>query len=176
MLYLNLKPLPQYKIKLLVSRFYDPSFFKYKTNFQGFFLPDDYSLDLKTLQTQQSQDLVLRTIYSWISRNEKPEFLTHLINGNLFLLAYYKRFSQLSIDDTTNLISLYTTNPLLPETDPISIPKLIHNTIRTCHPYRMFQTVFNELHVHFHTGIKITSTLFLNFTTFLTLKNGYLFL
>ena len=63
--------------------FYDPTFFKYKTYFQGFFLPDDYSLDLKTLQTQQSQDPVLRTIYSWISRIEKPELLTPLITGNL---------------------------------------------------------------------------------------------
>ena len=26
--------------------FYDTSFFKYKTYFQGFFLPDDYSLDI----------------------------------------------------------------------------------------------------------------------------------
>ena len=39
--------------------FYDPSFFKYKTYFQGFFLPDDYSLDLKTLQAQQSQKPIL---------------------------------------------------------------------------------------------------------------------
>ena len=39
-----------------ITPFYDPSFFKYKTYFQGFFLPDDYPLDLKTLQTQQSQD------------------------------------------------------------------------------------------------------------------------
>ena len=29
--------------------FYDTSFFKYKNNFQGFFLPHDYCLDLKTL-------------------------------------------------------------------------------------------------------------------------------
>ena len=43
---------------------YDPSFFKYKTYFQGFFLPDDYSLDLKTLPTQQSQDSILRTDHS----------------------------------------------------------------------------------------------------------------
>ena len=59
--------------------FYDPSIFKYKMYFQGFFLPDDYSLDLKTLQVQQSQDPVLRTVHSWISRNEKPEFLTLLL-------------------------------------------------------------------------------------------------
>ena len=31
--------------------FYDTSFFKYKNYFQGFFLPDDYSLDIKTSST-----------------------------------------------------------------------------------------------------------------------------
>ena len=81
--------------------------------FQGFFLRDDYSLDLKTFQVQQSQDPVLRTVYSWMSRNEKPEFLTPPIIGNIFLHAYYKRFKQLFIDTTTNLISLYITNPFL---------------------------------------------------------------
>ena len=30
--------------------FFDTYFFKYKNYFQGFFLPDDYSLDIKTLQ------------------------------------------------------------------------------------------------------------------------------
>ena len=138
-----------------VVSFYDPSFFKYKTYFQGFFLPDDYSLDLKTFQVQQSQDPVLRTVDSWISRNEKPEFLTPLITGNLFLHAYYQRFAQLFIDTTTNLISLHIKNPLPPETHPISIPKLLHSTIRICLPFRMFQTLFNKLHDHSHTGIKI---------------------
>ena len=113
--------------------FYDPSFFKYKMYFQGFFLPDDYSLDLKTLQRQQSQDPILRTVHSWISCNEKPEFLTPLITGNLLLHAYYKRFKQLFIDTTTNLISLYITNPLPPET---------------------------HLHDHSHTGIKTTYNTF----------------
>ena len=43
--------------------FYDTSFFKYNNYFQGFFLPDDYSLDLKTLQQQQqSQDTVFRNV------------------------------------------------------------------------------------------------------------------
>ena len=53
--------------------FYDTSFFTYKNCFQGFFLSDDYSLYLKTLQ--QSQDLVLRTVYSWLIRNENLGFL-----------------------------------------------------------------------------------------------------
>ena len=75
--------------------FYDTSFFKYKTYFQGFFLPDNYTLDLKTLQQQQSQDPVLRTVYYWLTRNEKPEFLTPLITGTPFSHAYYKIFSQL---------------------------------------------------------------------------------
>ena len=91
--------------------FYDTSFFKYKNYFQGFFLPDDYSLDITTLQQQQSQDPVLRTVYSWIVKNEKPATLTPLITGTPFLHAYYKRFSQLFIDDSTNLISLYNKHP-----------------------------------------------------------------
>ena len=77
--------------------FYDPSFFKYKMYFQGFFLPDNYSLDLKTLQRQQSQDTVLRTVHSWISCNEKPDFLTPLITGNLLLHAYYKDLNNFSL-------------------------------------------------------------------------------
>ena len=59
--------------------FYDTSFFKYQNYFQGFFLPDENSLDLKTLQQQQSQDPVLRTVYSCLTHNEKLEFITPLI-------------------------------------------------------------------------------------------------
>ena len=65
--------------------FYDTSFFKYKNYFQGFSLPDDYSLDIKTLQQQQSQDPVLGTVYSWIIHNNKPDSLTPLITGTPFL-------------------------------------------------------------------------------------------
>ena len=54
-----------------ITPFYDTSFFKYKNYFQGFFLPDDYSLDITTLQQQQSQDPVLRTVHFWIVKNEK---------------------------------------------------------------------------------------------------------
>ena len=68
--------------------FYDTSsFFKYKIYFQGFFLPDDYSPDIKTLKQQQSQDPVLRTLYSWLNRNGKQEFRTPLITGFPFLHA-----------------------------------------------------------------------------------------
>ena len=94
-----------------LSHTVNKSFFKYKNYFQGFFLPDDYSLDIKTLQQQQSQDPVLRTVYSWLLNNEKPEFVTPLITGTPFLHVYYKRFSQLFIDESTNPISLYITNP-----------------------------------------------------------------
>ena len=61
---------------------------------KAFFLPDEYSLDLKPLQQQQqqSQDPVLRTVHSWLTRNEKLESLTPLITGTCFLHAYYKRF------------------------------------------------------------------------------------
>ena len=133
---------------------YDISCFKYKNYFQGFFLPADYSLDIKTLQKQQSQDPVLKTVYSWLLNNEKPESLTPLITGNPFLHAYYKRFSQLFIYDSTNLISLYFTSPTVINQPPTT--DFVHATIRICLPFRMFRTVFNKLHEHSHTGIKIT--------------------
>ena len=38
-----------------VIPFYDPSFVKSRNYFQGSFLPDDFSLDLHTLQHQQTQ-------------------------------------------------------------------------------------------------------------------------
>ena len=59
-------------------------FFRYKNYFQGFFFPDDYSLDLTTFQQQQSQDPVVGTVYSWIIHNDKPESLTLLIAGTPF--------------------------------------------------------------------------------------------
>ena len=121
-------------------------------------LPDDYSLDIKTLQQQQSQDPVLRTVYSWIIHNDKPDSLTPIITGTPFLHAYYKQFSQLFIDDSTNLNSLYITNPI--DTNKSSISNLIHPTIRICLPFRLFKTVFNKLHEHSHTGIKITYNTF----------------
>ena len=138
--------------------FYDTSFFKYKNYFQGFFLPDDCSLDITTLQQQQSQDPVLRTVYSWIVKKVKPETLTPLITGTPFLHSYYKRFSQLFIDDSTNLISLYNKHPTtLNQSSP---PDFARTTIRICLPFRLFKTVFNQLHEHSHSGIKITYNTF----------------
>ena len=147
--------------------FYDTSFFKYKNYFQGFFLPDDYSLDITTLQQQQSQDLVLRTVFSWIVKNEKPETLTPLITGTPFLHAYYKRFSQFFKDDSTNLLSLYNKHPTTPD--------FVRATIRMCLPFRLFKTVFNKLHEHSHTGIKITYNTFAQYYYILLLKNGFPF-
>ena len=111
--------------------------FKYKNCFQGFFLPNDYSLDLKTLQQQQSQDPVLGNVYSWLINNEKPEFLSPLITGTPFLHAYYKRVSLRFIEESTNLISLYTKyTTSITQTD--SFPNIIQDTIRICLPFRMF--------------------------------------
>ena len=82
---INVQPnLPSLTHCQQIIPFYDTSFFKYKNYFQGFFLPDDYSLDITTLQQQQSQDPVFRTVYSWIVKNEKPETLTPLITGTPF--------------------------------------------------------------------------------------------
>ena len=156
---INVQPnLPSLTHCQQIIPFYDTSFFKYKNYFQGFFLPDDYSLDIKTLQQQQSQDPVLRTVYSWLLNNEKPEFVTPLIIGTPFLHVYYKRFSQLFIDESTNLISLYITNPTV--NNQSSTPNFVQDTIRICLPFRLFKTVFNKLHEHSHTGMKITYNTF----------------
>ena len=155
--------------------FYDPSFFKYKLYFQGFFLPDDYSLDLKTLQVQQSQDPVLRTVHSWITNNEKPEFLTPLITGNLFLHAYYKRFTQRFIDTTTNLISLHVTNPLPHETHPISIPTFYTILSEFVFLFECFKQYLTKYMTILTPVSKSLITLFLNIITSRILKNGFLF-
>ena len=117
--------------------FYDTSFFKYKNYFQGFFLPDDYSLDITTLQQQQSQDQILRTVYFWIVKSEKPETLTPLITGTPFLHAYYKRFSDLFIDDSTNPIRLYNKHPTT--LNQSFTPDFVRATIRICLPFRLFK-------------------------------------
>ena len=138
--------------------FYDTSFFKYKSYFQGFILPDDYSLDITTLQQQQSQDPVLGTVYSCIVKNEKPETLTPYITDTPFLHAYYKRFSQLFIDNSTNLISFYIKHPTVQNQS--STPDFVRATIRICLRFRLFKTVFNKLHEHSHTGNKSTYNTF----------------
>ena len=52
---INVQPnLPSITHSSQIIPFYDTSFFKYKYHFQGYFRPDDYSLDLITLQQQQS--------------------------------------------------------------------------------------------------------------------------
>ena len=103
----------------LYSFMIDPSS-NTKITIKASFFQTNNSLDFKTLQQKQSQDPVHRNVHSWITRNEKPEFLTPLITGTPFLHAYYKRFSQLFIDDSTNLISLYTKNTLPSETTKIT--------------------------------------------------------
>ena len=153
--------------------FYDTSFFKYKNYFQGFFLPDDYSLDMTTLQQQQSQDPVLRTVFSSIVKNEKLETLTPLITGTPFLHAYYERFSQLYIDDSTNLISLYNKHPTVqnqpstPEFDALLFEYLF---LSDCS--KLFLTNF------MNTSIQVSKLHIIqshNINTFHLLKNGFPF-
>ena len=143
-----------------VIPFYDPSFFKYKNCFQGFFLPDDFSLDLHTLQHQQALNPVLNFVYHWIRHNAKPGYSTPLIHGFPLLHAYYKIFSHIFIDDGTNLIILYTRNNSFSDTQPNATPPLVYSNIKICLPFRPFKTGFCKLHAHRHTGTKITYNTF----------------
>ena len=102
---INVQPnLPSLTHCQQIIPFYDTSFFKYKNYFQGFFLPDNYSLDIKTLQQQQSQDPVLRTVYSWLLINEKPEFVTPLITGTPFYMYITKDFHNFSLTNPQTLL------------------------------------------------------------------------
>ena len=64
------------------------------------------------------------------------------------------------LKNTSNLISLYTTNTNSPATTHTSSANIIRDTIRIGLLFRMFRTVFNKLQEHFHTGIKITYNTF----------------
>ena len=56
--------------------FYDTSFFKNRNNFEGFFLPGDYTLDHKTLQQQNSRSCSLQELWT----------LGYLVMKNLIFL------------------------------------------------------------------------------------------
>ena len=151
------------------------SFFTYKNYFQGFFLPDDYSLDPKTLQQKQSQDPDLRTVYSWLTRKEKPKFLTPLITGTPFLHAFYKRISHFFKDDSTNLISLYTTKPILLQE---IIPVLQMSCAILSESVFLFECLEQSLINFMNTLIQVSKSLIirsLNITIFHILKSGPLF-
>ena len=93
-------------------------------HFQGFFLPSEFSLDLLTIKQQQPQDPILKTAYPWLKQNEQPQFLTPLIFGTPFLYVFYESFSQLYIDDSTNIISRYTKNKISCETHSDTNPNI----------------------------------------------------
>ena len=69
-----------------------------------------------------------------------------------------KKFFTTFIDDSTNPITLYIKRPTV--LNKPSTPDFVHATIRICLPFRLFKTVFNKLHEHSHTGIKITYNTF----------------
>ena len=116
---------------------------------------------LHTLQHQQTQDAVLKTVYHWIRHNANADSPTLLIHGSPFLHAYYKIFSHFFIDHGTNLISSFTKkNKIMSDTQPNTTPSLFYSIIRICLPFRLFKTAFNKLHAHCHTGTKITYNTF----------------
>ena len=95
-------------------------------------------------------------------------FYTHII------------FSQLFIDDGTNLISLYTKNKAFYDTQFNTTPPLVYSVISICLPFRLFITAFNKQlsinkHAHCLTGTKITYVTFSQYYYIPFLENGYPF-
>ena len=60
-----------------------------------------------------------------------------ILQGTPFLHTYYKRFSQLFTEQSTNLISLYTKHPTS-ITQNSSSPTILQDTIRIYLPFCMF--------------------------------------
>ena len=61
-------------------------------------------------------------------------------------------------------------NTLLSVPNQTSTPDFVHATIRKFLPFRLFKTVFNKLHEHPHTGIKITYITFARYNYILIVE------
>ena len=83
-------------------------FFKEKNYFQGFFLPDDHSWAYTLLNKNNHKFQYTKVYITGFLTTLNQKILTPQINDTPFLHAYNKIFSQLFIDDSTNLISLYS--------------------------------------------------------------------
>ena len=113
-------------------------------------LQTHFDSNLSHFLKQNSKHLQKRIIYPFINQQ---------ITGTRFQHAYCKHFSQLLIDDFTNLISLYTKHTLPSET-PNPLPNTIHDTLIICLQIRMLKTVLNKFLDHSLTGLKIPSNIF----------------
>ena len=98
----------------------------------------------------------MKTVNQWIRHNAKPEYPTALKHGSPFLHAYCKIFSQLFIDDGTNLMSLYTKDKSFSDTQSHTTTPLVSSNIKICPPFSLFKTGFSKLRSHCHTGTKIS--------------------
>ena len=69
--------------------------FNTKTTFKFSYYRISFSLDLLTIQHQQTQDPVLKTVYHWIRKNFKPDSPTPLIHRSPSLHAFKRNFPNL---------------------------------------------------------------------------------
>ena len=137
-----------------INPFFDPSFFKYKKYFHYFFLPENTQITIETKKSQQKQDPVLQKVFHWLITIDKPVQIDPIIASNSFLLVYYKLFNQLYINHDTKIIHIE--NPNLHDSNPSQRDKI-------CLPFKLFHEVFNKLHAHGHSGIKISIKVFNQF-------------
>ena len=127
--------------------FFDSYFFKYKRYFHYFFLPEDTQIIFETIQSQQKQDPVLQKNCDWLKTNERLLQIDPTITSNSFLSVYYKLFNQLYNNHDTKIIHI--DYPNLHDSNPNQKDKI-------CLPFKLFHAVFNKLHAHGHSGIKIS--------------------
>ena len=76
-------PLMSYQVMTLLS-------LNTKTTFKVFSSQIIFSLDIHTLQHQQTQNIAKKPVYHWVRQNAKPDVPTPLIHGSPFLHAFYE--------------------------------------------------------------------------------------
>ena len=59
--------------KSLSISFFDPSFFKYPSNFIDFLSPRDIPLNIATILKNQEKDPILKIVYNWIKDKSCPD-------------------------------------------------------------------------------------------------------
>ena len=146
-----------------IISYLNASLFKHAQEFINFFLPPNTPLTLQVIKEQQKLDPVLSIVYEWIKNKTKAETLNPSIKCYSFLHTYYKQFSHLFIDPTSNPFQYFLDNHRSFEelNSPRSQP--IINKTRICLPFELFHVAFTKTNSHRHCCEKLSKTTFNHF-------------
>ena len=96
----------------------------------------------------------MQKVFHWLTTKDKLLQIDTIIASNPFLLVYYKLFEQFYINHKTKIFHI--DYPNIHSSNPSRRDKI-------CLPFKLFHAVFNKLHAHGHSGIKISIKAFNQF-------------